>query len=73
MDNSNTMEINTILEVGWDGLKHTKGTFHSFCDGDKGYLVATRDPKWVLKFYHFKEKVEKEGGVQKHTLHEEKP
>lgn len=48
MDNSNKMDINAILEVGWDGMKYTKGTFSSFCDSDKGFLVATR-PKMGLE------------------------
>lgn len=47
-DNSDAMEINAILEVGWDGMKYTEGPFSSFCDGDKGFLVTTR-PKVGLE------------------------
>lgn len=72
IDNSNTMEMNAILEVGWNGMKYTKGTFSSFCDGDKGFLVATR-LKVGLEVLPLQGESGEGRGVQRHTLHEEKP
>lgn len=71
-DNSSAMEINAILEVGWDGMKYTEGTFSSFCDGDKGFFVATR-PKVGLEVIPLQGESGEGRGVQRHTLHEEKP